>query len=848
MLAGRAPFTGGAFEIMKGHATEPVPPLRDFAPDVPEPVERAILRMLAKKPTERFGSFSEALSAMGAQPLGENDTLRADMIRLAAVEERLQALGELLRTPVSPVPRQRPGPPTPRTPAPKSSAAVIAVAIAPLSADLEAGDEITLRATVRGVSDASGLRWRTDDDAIIAIDPVSGLLRARAPGDATLVAQIGDVVERLSVRVVAPRVAALVVSPIEGEVCVGDHLDLTVQPMDRRGQPLDAPVTWSGSGAAASVSANGQVRALAVGRAVLTASCAGVSETVVLHVQPAPVAMLEIVELGSDIEVGQAVPFTVIARDAAGNVLPDRAVQWGVEPASAARINAAGVLSALAEGTITVWAVCDEIESAVEFEIVPARAATIGIVGSPSMPREADRFTLSATVRDARGAALDRRVTWRSNNPRVATIDAHGEVLAIGAGAVEFSAAVDDASAKVAVVIRAKEPDLVYAAPAVGDTGELAARTATGSVGGPLISAADPSATSADGPKSPELQRRTNPEKPSTARKTPPYWLAGAAIVPIAIVAWYMLRDRPEPSVAMKADSTQVAGRDTTATRVDTASPAQAPDTNTSAIPPAGPAGGRSGTVLPLVLRLAPPSSTTLRVAESLVLRTELKDLASGKFVRRDVRFSTSDRRVAAVDARTGVVTAMSAGRAVITATTGDAEKQMVTLTVVPGAGPVVVQNPDTQSTKGVTPGDQKLPVTPDPPKLPEDTKPPAPVISQAQLATEARNLVDSYARAMETRDLARVRAVYPGMSPEFASDLSGLFKSTSRLSVSIKSMTVTSDGGTLASTVGARSSLRVPVALDFTAMGKKQGGEDVWLMSMQRDANGWRLLSLTKP
>ena len=118
MLAGRAPFTGGAFEIMKGHATEPVPPLRDFAPDVPEPVERAILRMLAKKPTERFGSFSEALSAMGAQPLGENDTLRADMIRLAAVEERLQALGELLRTPVSPVPRQRPGPPTPRTPAP----------------------------------------------------------------------------------------------------------------------------------------------------------------------------------------------------------------------------------------------------------------------------------------------------------------------------------------------------------------------------------------------------------------------------------------------------------------------------------------------------------------------------------------------------------------------------------------------------------------------------------------------------------------------------------------------------------------------------------------------------------
>lgn len=68
MLAGRAPFTGGAFEIMKGHATEPVPPLRDFAPDVPEPVERAILRMLAKKPTERFGHSPRRCRRWGHNP------------------------------------------------------------------------------------------------------------------------------------------------------------------------------------------------------------------------------------------------------------------------------------------------------------------------------------------------------------------------------------------------------------------------------------------------------------------------------------------------------------------------------------------------------------------------------------------------------------------------------------------------------------------------------------------------------------------------------------------------------------------------------------------------------------
>ena len=127
MLTGRVPFSGGAFEIMKGHTTDPVPSMREFVPDIPEAVEQAVLRMMAKKPADRFPSFGDALAAMGAQPLGEDGPLRAEMIRLAAVEERRHALGDLLRTPM-PTPGVVASPPTP-LPAGRPSPAALSATV-----------------------------------------------------------------------------------------------------------------------------------------------------------------------------------------------------------------------------------------------------------------------------------------------------------------------------------------------------------------------------------------------------------------------------------------------------------------------------------------------------------------------------------------------------------------------------------------------------------------------------------------------------------------------------------------------------------------------------------------------
>ena len=63
MLAGRPPFSGSSFALMRAHTDEPPPPIRQIRADVPETVEAALDRMLAKRPDARFPHLGEALIA-----------------------------------------------------------------------------------------------------------------------------------------------------------------------------------------------------------------------------------------------------------------------------------------------------------------------------------------------------------------------------------------------------------------------------------------------------------------------------------------------------------------------------------------------------------------------------------------------------------------------------------------------------------------------------------------------------------------------------------------------------------------------------------------------------------------
>lgn len=60
MLTGRVPFNSHSeYELMKSHIEKPPPPLRSINAQIPEDVENAVLKAIAKSPADRFQSVTE---------------------------------------------------------------------------------------------------------------------------------------------------------------------------------------------------------------------------------------------------------------------------------------------------------------------------------------------------------------------------------------------------------------------------------------------------------------------------------------------------------------------------------------------------------------------------------------------------------------------------------------------------------------------------------------------------------------------------------------------------------------------------------------------------------------------
>lgn len=66
MVSGRTPFEGDTSQILTKHITQPPPPLRTVAPDLPEDLEALIMHMLAKEVDERIETMDEVVTGLAA--------------------------------------------------------------------------------------------------------------------------------------------------------------------------------------------------------------------------------------------------------------------------------------------------------------------------------------------------------------------------------------------------------------------------------------------------------------------------------------------------------------------------------------------------------------------------------------------------------------------------------------------------------------------------------------------------------------------------------------------------------------------------------------------------------------
>ena len=298
------------------------------------------------------------------------------------------------------------------------------------------------------------INWTVSNSTIASVSS-KGLLIGKAVGTVTVTATANDgsgVKGTIIIKVVTKPVTSVKVTSSSDTLAVA----LTMQ-MSATVLPLDATnpaVIWSvDNGAVASIDANtGILTGIAKGKVTVIATAkdgsaiAGSKQITV--VQFVPVTKITVETSTGDTLVGLAATLQMTAL-----VVPDTAsvqtVTWSVSNTSIASIDANGVLTGKALGTVTVTASATDGSGIkgtknITIVIVPVSKITVS--------SESDTVFVSLTIQmtaDVQPAdATDKSVVWSVSNASVATIDAYTGVLTgVASGSVDVTATAKDGSA-----------------------------------------------------------------------------------------------------------------------------------------------------------------------------------------------------------------------------------------------------------------------------------------------------------------------------------------------------------------------------------------------------------------
>jgi len=312
MLTGAPPFTGDLYRIIAAHGSTPAPDVREKRPDCPAPLAEAVMRMLAKKPEDRWPSLDAALPVLGQGLAIDGSTTRADLATVAVELQTARAASVTAWSALTPVTPSWSAGGTRRS---KSVTRPVpaAITVSPPNAQTGTGKQLHLRAVVTSdtgttIGDAV-VTWTSSDPAVATVAPdgtVTGVSRGSAAIGAEVVVRDGstNVVRAVAeLRVTECEVTRVHIREGDQTVEAGEACRLTAELFDEDGSVVEtANVNWASSDPdVVHVDGHGTVLALAGGQAAVSARVGGVQGSVRVEVRAAVMAAAAAeLDLGSD--------------------------------------------------------------------------------------------------------------------------------------------------------------------------------------------------------------------------------------------------------------------------------------------------------------------------------------------------------------------------------------------------------------------------------------------------------------------------------------------------------------------------------------------------------------------
>ncbi|PYO65903.1 MAG: hypothetical protein DMD69_15945 [Gemmatimonadetes bacterium] len=286
--------------------------------------------------------------------------------------------------------------------------------------------------------------WSAAPAGVATIDPVTGIATALANGITTITATTGGVSGTATLSV-AQIVKSVVVSPASATL---DAFGLTQQfsavAQDANGNVVPGQTfAWSASpaGVVAIDPVTGLATAVANGVATISATMAGVSGTAVLSVVQAVGSVVVSPATATLDALGLTQQFTAVAKDANGNVVPGQAFTWTADNPLVARVDAGGIVTAVANGSATITATAAGVAGSAALTV--AQVVKSVVVSPPTATLAGLGLTqqFTAVAQDANGNPVPGQAfTWASAQPLIASVDPNGLARALAVGTAFITA------------------------------------------------------------------------------------------------------------------------------------------------------------------------------------------------------------------------------------------------------------------------------------------------------------------------------------------------------------------------------------------------------------------------
>lgn len=234
-------------------------------------------------------------------------------------------------------------------------------------------------------------------------------------------------------------------------------LSVTVLPIDA----TDTKITYnSANPAVATVNGMGRITAVAEGSVVITASCGGKSGTVALTVKKAEKATTEAVvteldmgEYSKEMTVGESQLLSVTPLPTS---ITEAVITYTSSNSNVATVNTMGRINARSVGKTKITASCNGKTASFRLNVKEKETTEVAVtdieISDYEEKLEVDK-TLNLTATVVPSDATDSKVSFRSSDPSVATVNSSGEVKGIAKGKVTIYAKAGKIKKKIPITV-----------------------------------------------------------------------------------------------------------------------------------------------------------------------------------------------------------------------------------------------------------------------------------------------------------------------------------------------------------------------------------------------------------